>query len=291
MKGLSERVSGGIRGLAGKIKTRGYGNSNVAIAAAAAVLITSAVAGYLAFTRMRAMELDFNEKKAVMVRETLDLKDSIDDLQEAVRKSSAELHTAKVDNEELNRKYSDIEVKYDELMSEKDAIEEEAAGLREKYDSLSGKVDLLEKSPLVDRIRNSAEKEQNPEIRKVLQAALRNIEIIQKGGAVELPPIVIGPGNAGDESVFVGSDPAQYGKVLSLDARNNLVVVDLGRRENITEGSECMVLRDDKQIARGEVISVRYRISAVHIEEMAYKYDVSDIREGDKAAVRELDLF
>lgn len=260
-----------------------------------------AALAFSSFGRLKKMEFDFNEKKATLVKENLDLKDRLESLETIVKQKTSEvagldekrkslereLNTLKAENEKLNNDYAQLNQRYENLMIERKVIAEQSEALKRKYIALSRKVEALEKNPLIQKIQESIDKEQNAEIKKVLEAALQNIELIQAGKSVDLSPItVVGKDK---EQPFVTLQPGQQaaiaGEVLSVDKKNNLVVINLGRKDKIKEGDECIIFKNDKELARGEIISVRYKISAVFIDEVEYKRLITDIEEGDKILI------
>lgn len=257
---------------------------------------------FSSFNRVKKMEFDFNEKKATLVKESLDLKDRLESLEEIVKQKTSEaagleekrkaveeeLKQLKGESEKLNSDYTQLNQKYENLMLEKKLITDESEVLKNKYIALSQKVEALEKNPLIQKIQESIDKEQNSEIKKVLQAALANIQLIQAGKSVDLTPIVVVGKDREASGIFPlpGGQQAQTaGGVLSVDKKNNLVVIDLGRKDKIKEGDKCIIFKDNKELARGEIISVRYKISAVFINEVKYKNVITDIEEGDKVLI------
>jgi hypothetical protein len=77
------------------------------------------------------------------------------------------------------------------------------------------------------------------------------------------------------------------GKVLSVDAKDNLLVIDLGRQDDVKQGNRCIILKDEKEMASGEVISVRYNVSAVFVDDLKFNNKISNIKEGNTALIKE----
>lgn len=252
--------------------------------------------------RLKKMDLEYNEKKAVLVKENLDLKDRIENLETIVKQKTDEfsglesekkrieeqLQVLKSENDQLSEEYAKIQEKYEKIVLEKKSITEQSKELKDKYMALIRKVETLEKNPLVQKIRDAIEKEQNREIKKVLESALQNIELIQSGKAVDLSPIVVvGSEREQRSNLKPGALKSDNGQILSIDKRNNLVVIDLGRKDNIKEGDACVILKDNQEFARGDIISTRYKISAVYINQVKYKNSISGIAVGDKVLIEE----
>lgn len=257
------------------------------------------------FNHLKKIEFEFNEKKGTLIKENLDLKDRLDNLQEIARQKSVqaealererknfedEINKLKAENDKLNSEYSQLNNSYSDLIAEKKALDNQTEDLKRKYAVLAKKVSELEKNPLVQKIRDSIQKETNEEIKKVLEVALHNIELIQAGKPVELSPIVVSKEKAQEGQVpqqqagMPLQENEKAGQVLSVDRKNNLVVIDLGRKDSIKEGDPCLIYKNDSEIARGEVISLRYNMSAVFIKELKYRSVIEDIQEGDKIII------
>ncbi|MDD5174101.1 MAG: hypothetical protein PHV48_04680, partial [Candidatus Omnitrophica bacterium] len=125
----------------------------------------------------------------------------------------------------------------------------------------------------------------NENIRMVLDDSLRKIELIKEGKAVNLEPIVVKDDNALQSALLDQENAQKKGEVLSLDKKSSLVVINLGRKEGVKEGDRLRIFKDADQIAGGEVISVRYRISAAVIDDIRYKSTIDDIKEGYEATL------
>ena len=262
--------------------------------------------------RLKNMELEFNEKKATLIRDNLDLKDRIQSLEEMVSKRSddlvvlekekaeleASLKTLREENEKLSNDYKELKLTYTTLTSKKEDFSRQLEELEEKNRYLSGRITELENSPLVQRIREALPGEQNEKVKKVLADALHNVELIQQGKPVDLGPIVVtGKDNTEEEKMpnvlstqdlpkktapALANSAGNTGRVISVDAKNSLLVIDLGTEDGILPGDRCVVLKDEKVVASAEIISVRYKISAAFVDDVRYKNALTDIKEGDR---------
>lgn len=151
------------------------------------------------------MELEFNEKKATLIKDNLDLKDRIQSLEEIASKKTnalvvvekekteleAKLKTLREENEKLSNNYKELKLSYTALTSKKEDFVRQFEELNEKNQYLSERISELENSPLVQRIKEALPQEQNEKIKTVLENALRNIELIQQGRPIDLGPIVV----------------------------------------------------------------------------------------------------
>ena len=95
---------------------------------------------------------------------------------------------------------------------------------------------------------------------------------------VELPPIHVSAADgktfAFDEGI---AEPGFQGKVISVNADNNFVIVDVGESRGVQLGNMLSIYRDSKYIARLEVIQVRKDISAADIKDKWSQIRVGDI--------------
>lgn len=279
------------------------------------LLVVSAVCIILAVSslrRLKNMELEFNEKKATLIKDNLDLKDRIQSLEEIASKKTnalvvvekekteleAYLKTLREENEKLSNNYKELKLSYTALTSKKENFVRQFEELNEKNQYLSERISELENSPLVQRIKEALPQEQNEKIKTLLENALRNIELIQQGRPIDLGPIVVSGKESAQKATSalstedllkktapVSAGNGNIGKVVSLDPKNSLLVIDLGTQDGIVKGDRCVVLKDEKVIASAEIISVRYKISAAFIDDVRYKNALTDIKEGDKVLI------
>lgn len=94
---------------------------------------------------------------------------------------------------------------------------------------------------------------------------------------IELPPIVVSADNTSVPFDPGMSSPGFNGKVVSINEDNNFVIVDLGENDGVKLGNVLSVYRDDKYIARLEVIQVRKDISAADIKDQWSRLKAGDI--------------
>jgi len=223
-----------------------------------AVLILICVFGlFLALSssmRLKKAELEFNEKKALLVKENLDLKDRLGSLEERIAKYvqmekekialEEQLNLLKKENEDIRNVYNELKLNDNALISEKDNLIKQLDALKKKNLDLAKKLTDLESG---------------------------STGLAKKGGAVELTPIVVKPKEQAG---------GKLGKVLSVDAKNNLLVINLGNKDGIEKGESCTIFKDEEKIASGEIINVRYEVAAVFIEDLEYNNEMKDIKEG-----------
>ena len=240
--------------------------------------------------KTKKTELAFVEKKASLIKENLDLNDRILSLEETLSKKTAELSRLEEDTKPLKEALIKLKLENESLKSEYKNLTAEKDASEDKYKSLSRKVAALEESPLIQKIQEAIDKEKNAEIKKFLQSVLQNLTLLQAGKPVSLAPIVVvskekAPVSAPEQPPLIAGE--RIGQVISIDKKNSVVVIDLGRKDSVKEGYICTILKEDKEFARGAIISVRYNMSAVFIDEIQYRNLIGDIREGDKVTIEE----
>lgn len=217
------------------------------------------------------MEFNFNRKRAALVKENLDLKDKMGSFEEAASRNQAEkvkvADEAKIIEEEsarikekdeiLRSEYEQLIKKYNSFSEENKSLAQQITVLKNKHSALGGYADNIEKAPLVQEVKGLIKKEQNDGIKNVSQ---------------DTPPQNVQPPPSTGQSDILG-------KIISIDYKNNLAVIDLGRRDRVKESDSCIILKDGLEFARGEVIKTGYNTSAIFINELKHKNTVADIPE------------
>jgi hypothetical protein len=246
-----------------------------------AVCAFSIVIAISSFRSLKKMELEFNEKKATLVKENLELKDRIDSIQQMVAQKT---EAAGVFDKEKK-------IIENQLKSLKDENEKLIFGTNEHIDTLKRKnailkkrVASLENSPIVQRIKEAIQVEDNDNVKEVLADAVNKIEMVMAGKSVSLEPIVV---TKIQQTGAVSSVTAEgkTGVILSIDKKTNLIVINLGRKDDVKEGDRCKIFKNDLEIARAQIINIRYRISAAFVDDIKYKYTINDIGENQKVII------
>jgi len=257
------------------------------------------------FQYMKRMEADFSQQRARFTKDNQDLKDRLDSLQDMVdRKTEAlgalekekaslseKISALQEANRKLEKAYGKLQVSHTYLLGEKEMIIKQFDDVREGMLDLAKKITELEQSPAVDRIRDALYKEENAKVKKILEDALRNIELVRAGKPVNLKPIVVvgkestGAPAQGETQMQEMPAAGTAGKVLLVDEVANLVVIDLGRKDNIRQGSRCAILKDTREVASGEIVSIRYNLSTVYIDDMKGINFVGEVKQGDEVVV------
>lgn len=251
------------------------------------IILTASLYNYLKKSR-----LEFNEKKALFIKENLDLKDSSSSLQEAVAKKEIEIGVFKEEKESVENQLN--LAKEEKKILEKEYIEQMEEFTKENV-SLENKIKEIKERPIEEQLAESIAKEENENLKKVFEAALSNLELIKEGKEPQFGPaetvlkpdtkeFQLKPEEETEMKTLLSEITAE---VVSVDRKTNLIVINLGRRNNIKEGDRCAILKDEKDIAHAEIIGVRYRTSAAFVSEMRYNYNLNDIEKGDRVLISE----
>lgn len=256
-----------------------------------AICVFSMVFAVFLFRHVKKMEFTFNEKEADLIRESMDLQDWIKKMKETVLEKTKELNIVKAEKESMIGKLQSLEEKNEELRT---TYTKKIQTLEKNTEVLKNELKSLAKSPITESIKKAISAEEDPNIKKVLERTLRNIELVKSGSVVDLEPIVVADAGGGlavmEEVSSAVSAPVKTGKsgeILSVDRDNNLIVISLGTKDLVREGQRLAILDTGEQIASGEIISSRYMISAAFIDDIKHKHTVRDIKEGYKILIGE----
>jgi len=248
----------------------------VALIVTAIFLIIITSSSYKSLKRMR---FEFNEKKAVLIRENLELKDRLNSIQEMVSQKMASLDILEEEKKNVEKEIAVLKQGNDELM---DGSRRKLEDIKRNNAIMKKKIANLESNPVVQSIKEALAREPNNDVKKLVENALNRIELIKSGKSVALEPIVVTeksyePSGDGTESTV---KQALKGTVLSVDRKNNLVVINLGAREGAREDDRITILKDEKEIAQAQIVSVRYELSAAMVDNPKTAYTMNDIKEG-----------
>lgn len=245
--------------------------------------------GISSFRNVKKAELDFNQKKAILVKENLDLKDRFDSLQETIIQKTEALSVVEKEKAALEEQ---LNVLKKAAMSFRVASNKELEALKKKTLALNKKISVLENSSIVQKIKKAIGREENESIKKVLEDSIDKIDMIREGKSVNLEPIIITkkesatPPSVKEKNEAIQAKEGKDGIVLSVDRKNNLIVINLGHNDGVKEGYRCEILKDGQAIGSGETMSARYKVSAVFIDDFQYKATMDDIKEGFKVIIR-----
>lgn len=243
--------------------------------------------------KIKNAESEFQGKKATLIKDNLDLKEKLSSLQEMVNTKTTSMNAFEEEKKTLQIQLNQLKAENDQLLSLYSKQLEEGV---KKNANLKNKINAFENSPLLQRIKEAMAKEKDDKIKKILEEAMNNIELAQTGKAVELEPIVVTkktatatPSSQAQQAAVFVQPEEKKGVILSFDHQNSLIVVNLGAKDNIKEGDYLRVYIGEQEVARAEVMSVRYRVAAAFIDDVNYRYTINDIKEGYKVTLLKRD--
>ncbi|MBF0489677.1 MAG: hypothetical protein HQL15_03545 [Candidatus Omnitrophica bacterium] len=243
-----------------------------------------------------------NEKKRLQdsfTREKQELDRKLKDSEDLSNNLSLEAARARGDQKQANE-YSDkikednaqMQSQIKQLASSKVALEKTVARLNQEKSDMSRRLADTE-GVIQDRINEIWQ------IKKTLDQKITQINQAKSDKEVELPPIIVNGSGTADASsvsnttttsmtsVTVNNSGNQTSvapvvveggnyKIISINAKNNFVIVNYGQSQGSTVGRILKAYRGDKEIATLEVIQVRRDISAADIKEQKTNIQVGD---------------
>ena len=244
----------------------------------AACVLLAGLAGF-SFLNLKKVEREFNSKKVLLVKENIDFKYRIEAIQEALNKKTESFDIVEKEKMLIEGKIELLKQENETLIK---AYKENIVAIKKKNSILRKKISILENSSVIQRIKEAATIEGNESIKQVLEEAATKIEMIKDGKHVNLAPIVVTNGlSSGGVFVAEGTE----GAILSVERDHGIIVINLGKKDGISEGCRLRVFKGDVGIAGAEVVGIRYRVSAAVVNDIQPKYTISDIKENDKVLV------
>ena len=223
----------------------------------------------------------FKKKQGELNSKLAEYKDRIESLQPLIDEKTAALTDAENQKEELKTQVALIE-------AEKKKIQADFEALQMKNTTLKKRIQKFENASLETIISEALEKEENSSVKRLMADSLAKVELIRSGKAVDLEPIVITKSAEEAGLAVSNASPSEEGKkflVIALDAKNNLIAINGGRKDKLKENDRLVVLKNGRKIASASVIAVRYRVTSAFVDSMFGKYAVKDIKEGDEVTI------
>jgi len=171
-------------------------------------------------------------------------------------------------------------------------LNEENVGLRRQLKKLVQTKGALEKSLVkLTQDKNKIQKQLGQtegliqskideiwEIKDSLDQSIQNAKLNRfDSNEIELSPIIVSSNKAEYDGFGLGKyQPGLNANVVSINEDNNFVIVDVGANTGLRLGDVLSVYRDEKYIARIEVIQVRQDISAADIKDQWSRIKVGD---------------
>ena len=232
------------------------------------------------FAHLKSVEERLKQEKKTLIEQNIELKNQYDSARAALTVKTDALENLEAERNAVAEEIARIKRQAADSASR---TTEELELLRKENRSLRDELALVKKLSVTQVMREAVAGEDNETVRRIIEDALRKIEMAREGKSVTLEPIVVTESGASYEVV----SPAAPGKILSVDTKSNLIAIDLGRGDDLREGQRCYIMKDGEEIGSAEIIRVRSKISAAFVDEMNYKYTVRDIRVGDRVSVQQ----
>jgi DNA repair exonuclease SbcCD ATPase subunit len=218
-----------------------------------------------------------NEKKRLedsYTREKQELQRRIKDGEDLASNLSMEAARARGDQKNANdfgSKIKDDNVQMQanikQLISTKVALEKTVARLTQEKNEMGKRLNDTE-GVIQNRINEIWQ------IKQTLDQKITQINQAKSDKEVELPPIVVNNSN-GASSAFSEVQGGTH-KIISINAKNNFVIIDYGQSQGSSIGRIFKAYRDDKEVGTLEVIQVRRDISAADIKNQSSNLQVGD---------------
>jgi len=274
------------------------------------ICIFSLVLVVFMFNQLKTIKSEFNEEKSVLVQEKLDLEERVESIQNIIDQK-ADVHIRI--EEERKSLEEELNALKEETKRQIQIYSNELDTLRINNASLAGRITALERKPLLQSLSEAIAKEKDAKVKKILERALYRAYSVYTKKGIE-PEFIVAPpkpefiedeleeesaieksegeGEKKEEkritSVFgVSGTIKKQGKVLFLDKTYNMVIINLGSIDDMKDGERCIILEKGKETAQGEIIGVRYRVSAVLVDGLIQNYTLADIKEGHDVVVFE----
>ncbi len=170
----------------------------------------------------------------------------------------------------LNQQNTQLRQQIKQLSSSKSALEKSIVRLTQDKDEVQKKLGQAESivQSKIDEIW---------EIKDSLDQSFKAAQTTSAPGEVELSPIVVSTDGSSNKPSPAVSHRRVEGKVVSVNAENNFVIVDAGEKQGVRLGDSLDVYRGDEHIGRLEVIQVRPDISAADLKDQWSKVKAGDI--------------
>jgi chromosome segregation ATPase len=219
-----------------------------------------------------------NEKKRLednYARERQDLQRRIKDGEDLASNLSMEVARSRGDQKSANEFGSKVkednvqmQAQVRQLASTKVALEKTVARLRQEKEDMSKRLADTE-GVIQNRINEIWQ------IKQTLDQKIVQMNQSKSDKEVELPPIIVNGSGNGSSNAATPSVEANH-KIISINPKNNFVIIDYGQTQGSTIGRVFKAYRGDQEIATLEVIQVRRDISAADIKEQKTNLQVGD---------------
>jgi len=207
-----------------------------------------------------------------LLKDNQELRARTEMLQDALNQKEEALRTAENDKRAFEDQAATLKQQNDKMRSESDQMIED---LTKKKAALKKKIENMKKAPLDEWLKTVMQNEGNQKIKSILNDAATKINMVKHGQSVTLEPIEVSAAN-------------RKGNIISIDRKNDLIIVSIGTKDGVMEGERCSIYSGEgKEIATCEIISARYTIAAAFVDNMNYGTNIKNIKEGLTVAIVE----
>jgi len=237
------------------------------------------------YNQLKRKELEFGKEKALMIKEKLDIEDSLIVLQQTIKQNNTVISSLEKENIFLTSNVKQLEEETEKTVS---VFTEQLEKLQQENTILAKESEALKKNPIIQRILTTLQGDKTQLVQQALENLLQNLEAIKAGRLVNLAPIdIIETSAATALQTSPSIPPGKRGEILSVDEKYTLIIINLGRRNQITTGDRCLIVKSGQEIATSEIISVRYRVAAAVIDGLNTGFSLNDVQKGCSVVVKE----
>ncbi len=229
------------------------------------------------FNHTKSVETKYKRERSEFIKEKMSLKDELDSLKSELKMNGEKIDSLKADKASISEELAQVK---------KSIVELETATSLEK-ESLIKSNEQLKKSggafqgyTTAQIIKEVSARETNENIKKFLADVALKLDMIMEGKVVALEPIVVTETENREANKEADKIEAKQGEIISFDKKTGLIVINIGREDNVREGQKLTIYNNQDAICTASVIRLRYQISAAVIETYRVKHSISDVREG-----------
>ena len=216
------------------------------------ICVLSAILSLGLIHHLKISESKFKKEKAVLVREKMEIKDELDFLKSDLKMKGDTITSLEAEKKEISQEIARLTNLAEEL---REANSEEVKSLKNKIVELQKDLETIKNSP-----------------------AARILSWERQGSDVQLEPIVV----TGNAAAGTGPYGQSAGKVLSVNPKKSLIIIDIGRLNGARDGRRCRIFDAQGEVATATIIRTRYEISAAFIDTISPRRTIRDIKEDNK---------
>jgi hypothetical protein len=224
------------------------------------------------FLIMKKIRRDYWVMRVSLEKDKEALKSHADALQATINEKQDLFNNADTYKKNYEEQIAFLKEENEKLRS---GVDQKIDDLTKKKALLKKRIQKMESAPIDKWIQSMMAGQSDQKIKNILKDALDKVELVKSGKAVTLEPIEV---SAADKK----------GKILSIDRKNDLIVISIGSKDGLMEGDRFNIFsKEGKEIGSAEVISARYAIAAAFVDSMNYGVNINSIKEGFSVAMVE----